>query len=80
MVGWSITKVLPCGEKECLSAVTGSITLKEPQLWWPWDMSSNPAYLYIFQVRPLATIGIHFFFFVFLNLFISVSIGIQSLS
>ena len=31
--------------------VKGSILVDNPQLWWPWTMSDNPAYLYVLQVR-----------------------------
>ena len=33
-----------------VSQITGSITVNNPQLWWPWDMSDTPAYLYVLQV------------------------------
>ena len=31
--------------------VKGTILVDNPQLWWPWTMSDNPAYLYVLQVR-----------------------------
>ncbi len=50
-VGTSIMKVSSCAEGVCSAMATGSIVVKDPQLWWPWTMSSTPAYLYVFQVN-----------------------------
>ena len=31
-------------------AGSGEFEVSSPNLWWPWTMSDNPGYLYVFQV------------------------------
>ena len=57
-VGRSTVKVSPCSGEVCSAMATGSIAVKDPQLWWPWTMSSTPAYLYVFQVMSIAKSGL----------------------
>ena len=50
-VSISVQSLSLCGGcSSPVSQITGSITVNDPQLWWPWDMSDTPAYLYVLQV------------------------------
>jgi len=37
--------------QRCMTSDQGSLMVATPELWWPWTMSDNPGYLYVFQVR-----------------------------
>jgi len=32
-------------------AGSGEFEVSSPNLWWPWTMSDNPGYLYVFQIN-----------------------------
>ena len=52
IVAMSVQSLSLCGGcSSPVSQITGSITVNDPQLWWPWDMSDTPAYLYVLQVE-----------------------------
>jgi len=59
MVASSDSGYLDCVQKDygygtpqrCMTSDQGSLMVATPELWWPWTMSDNPGYLYVFQVR-----------------------------
>lgn len=61
VVASSTLKTLHCSGKSgglCVTSNQGSLTVKDAQLWWPWDMSDNPAYLYTFAVNVSSDDGV----------------------
>ena len=50
-------ELLPSGNSDPVT-VKGQFDIPSPNLWWPWTMSNDPGYLYVFQVTLTSSSGV----------------------